>query len=541
MLKNIFNLTRIFLISSSSRKNGKKRKVLSGLLYVFLLIYLAGSLGFLSYEIINGLISFSQENAFVGYILMAIISIVMFTTVVACINTYYFSKENAAILSLPLTPFEILSAKINTMMAYEYLEELIFGLVPLCVFGVMTHQPFLFYLFLIPVLLVLPILPLLIVSVIVMVLMAFFKGMRNKNMVQVITMTVSILFSLTVSMLGSNVSSQEDAMNMMNQANGLVELFRHTFPTMPMAISALLEQNFLALLGLILISVAVYLLVCVLCQKLFFKGVLQSLSSSSGVSNKKIDEKKAFRSKGLAFSYVMKEIRTYLRNPTFFVQMILPTLLLPIFIVIVFYVSFRSSGTDPLPVLVPIYQDQGFAGIVYTVLLIAFMFNCFYSFLPLIAVSKDGHDAYLMKYIPVPFHTQLIYKTVPDILACLFSWAVTATLIAVLFRVPIGLILMSFPVYLGFSLLHGSLILIDARHPKLQWTSEIRLVKNNLRTLWGIAYTLLNMGIVALLGVLLNLPPILMTLILTAFYLAIAVCIYLLIRKKDIALSNGFE
>lgn len=541
MLKNIFNLTRIFLISSFSNVGKKKRKVLSILLYAFLLVYLAGALGFLSVEVLNGLISLSQENAFVGYVLMAIISIVLFTTIVACINVYYFSKDNSSILSLPLTPFEILSSKINTMLVYEYFEEFILGLVPLCVFGVMTRQPVLFYFILIPVLLFLPILPLLIVSVIVMVLMAFFKGMRNKNMVQMITMTVSIFFSLFISTLGSNVSSQEDAMNMMNRANGLLDLFRNAFPTMPLAISALLERNILALLGLILISVAAYLLVSILCQKLFFKGVLQSLSSSSGVSDRKIDERKAYRSNGLAFSYVMKEIRTYLRNPTFFVQLILPAIVLPAFIVIVFFISFRSSGVDPLSVLMPIFQDKEYAGIVYTVLLIAFLFNTFYSFIPLIAVSKDGHDAYLMKYIPVPFHKQLIYKALPDTIACLLSWIITGSLVAILFRMPVRLLLMSFPVFLSYSLLHGFLILFDVRHPKLQWTSEIRIVKNNLRILWGIAYTLLNMGIIGLLGILLELSPLLMTLILTAFYLAISVCLYLFIRKKGVRLAKDFE
>ena len=540
MFNNIFNLTKIFLKTSLFKTSKIKNKKMF-IFYIILLVYLAGALGFLSIEILNGLFAINQEKVFLGYILMAVVTIVLFTTIVSCVNVYYFSKDNINILSLPLKPIEILSSKINTMLVYEYIEELLIGLVPLIVYGYKTHESIFFYLIALVVLIFLPIIPLLIVSIIVMVMMAFLKGMRNKNMVQVITMTVSILFSLFFSMVTSSTSSQEDVMKMMSTANGMVEIYKKAFISVSLALEALLNKNILALLGLIVISVIAYLLVCVFTQKLFFQGVLESLSSSSGVTYKKLDERKAYNTKGLGYSYVMKEFKVYLRNPTFFVQVLLPTLILPIFIMIIIYISFTSSGENVIELLIPIYQDKSFAGIIFAVVLMTIMFNYFYSFIPLIAVSKDGHDAYLMKYIPVPFYKQLIYKATPAFMVNIFSWLVEALFLYFLFKVPLNFILLSVPVCLGFSLLHCALILIDAKKPKLSWTSEIYVAKNNLRMLWGMGLIALNLSIIAIFAFVLQFNHLIMALALTLIYVLIFYFIYNYIRKEDIHIADNFD
>ena len=139
---------------------------------------------------------------------------------------------------------------------------------------------------LVVVLLVLPVVPLLISSAIVIIIMAFTKGVRNKSLVQTITMALSIVFSLIVSMLSSSMNTEEDVMALMNKANSLVEVYKKAFVTLPMAIDALTKQKLLSLLLLIFISVVVYAIVCFLVQKPYYRGMLGSLYSSSGISDK---------------------------------------------------------------------------------------------------------------------------------------------------------------------------------------------------------------------------------------------------------------
>ncbi|MBQ1533619.1 MAG: hypothetical protein IIZ64_02245, partial [Erysipelotrichaceae bacterium] len=328
MIKNIINLTKVFLISAFNRGGNRKRKNGIGriVLYGLLFAYLVGVFGFLSYEILSGLIVLKQEEAFIGYILMAIITLVLFTTIISTMNVLYFSSDNRFVLPLPFKPLEVLSAKLNTLLIYVYMEEAMLGLIPMIMYGIMTKQNIIYYLLLIPVLAAVPVVPLLIAAMIVICVMALTKGIRNKSLVQTITMIVSIVFSLIISMFSSSMSSNEDITAMMNTAGSLVEIYKKAFPTMPMAVNALTRHNVLSLCLLIVVSVFAYALVCVLGQKPYYRGMLGSLYSSSGVSDRKIDENSAYRSRVLPFSYVMKEIRVYLRRPTFFIQLILPCL-----------------------------------------------------------------------------------------------------------------------------------------------------------------------------------------------------------------------
>ena len=105
MIRNIINLTRIFLITSFGKGESKNRhRIGKIILYAGLFVYLIGVFGFLSYEILSGLIALKQEEAFIGLILMGIITLVLFTTIISTMNVLYFSKDNRFVLPLPLKP-----------------------------------------------------------------------------------------------------------------------------------------------------------------------------------------------------------------------------------------------------------------------------------------------------------------------------------------------------------------------------------------------------------------------------------------------------
>ncbi len=539
MLRNIFSLTKVFLSSSFRSGNRKKNKIGRILLYAGLFAYLGGIFGYLSYEMIRELSAIRQEAAFISIVLMMIISLTMLTTIVAIINVFYFSNDNLHVMPLPLKPYEVLSAKLNTLLIYQYMEETAFVSVPLVIYGILTGQGFLYYPFALIILLVIPIVPLLGVSLIVMAVMALLKGIRNKSLVQVFTMGVTMIFSLAMSTAISTSSNNDDVMQLIGKSNGIVEIYNKVFPTMPLAYRALQEKDILSLLVLILLSVLVYGLVCFFGHKLYYRGMLGSLFSSSGVSGKQIDEKNAYSSRGLVFSYVMKEVKVYLRNPTFFIQLLLPSLLLPWFIIGLFYMQF-SRQMDLPELLGYLYAEKSYSIYVFAVLLLTFFFVGIYCFIPALAVSKDGKDAYIMKYLPVPFYKQILYKAIPDILQGLIVYLEVVICALILFRLPVIHVLYSLPLVLSYCVLHSLLIVIDVRDPKLNWTSEIQVVKNNLRTLVEFAFVLGNGIIVALLAFLVKLPVPLLTLIMSAAYLISIFFLYRYIRNRDILLAGSW-
>ena len=531
MRNNVFSLTKVFLLSSFRRSENRKPWLKS--LYIFLFLYLAGIAGFISYGLIGTLKPLHQEEAFTGIVLMLVISLTLFTTVISCLNVFYFSKDNLFVLPLPLHGKEVLSAKLNVLLVYSYFEILFFGLIPLCVYGIVLGKGILYFAMMLPVLALVPVLPLMIIAFIVMSLMALTKGIRNKALVQGLSMTLGILASLGISLVSSSVATQEEAMLLLNRVNGLSEIYQKTFFTMPLAMSALNKGNVLSLLGLIAVSAVAYLLAVFYGEKVYYRGMIGSLYSSEGVSSKKLDDKNAFDSKGLAFSYVMKEFKTYLRRPTFFVQVILPCLVLPPFMILVFYVSMRSETGMVNEILQEFFADRNNDGYVFGIYLLFVVFSSMYSYASVVAISKDGHDACAMKYLPIPFYRQLLYKMVPDILLCLCGYLTSALLLTFIIGLPLRIVFMALPVSVSYSILHGFLILLDAARPKLSWNHELEVCKNNLLMLGTVVFALSAMALIAVCVFLLKMNALLQAVVLTLFCLLLIIAAYRYIRNKD--------
>ena len=539
MLHNVFNLTKVFLLTAFRRS--ENRRPWLKFLYAFLFLYLAFIAGFISYGLIDTLIPLHQEEAFTGIVLMLVISFTLFTTIISCINVFYFSKDNLFILPLPLKGKEVLSAKLNVLLVYSYTEILFFGLIPLLVYGVMCEKGLMFFLMVIPVLLLLPVIPLVLVSFFVMSVMALTGGIRNKALVQGLSMTFGILFSLAISLVSSSISTNEEVMQLLEKVNGLSELYQKTFFTMPLAMTALNKGNLLSLLGLAAVSALAYALLVLYGEKVYYRGMIGSLYSSEGVSSKKLDGESAFSSRGLAYSYVMKELKTYLRRPTFFVQLVLPGLILPAFMILVFYVSLRSEAGMIKDILRQFFADRGNDGYVLGALVFLHMFCSLYSYISVVAISKDGHDACAMKYLPIPFYRQLIYKMIPDFLSCLIGSVISTVLLVILIGLPLRFIVMALPICLSYFALHGFLILLDAARPKLNWSRELEVCKNNLLMLGSIVFGLLGMALVALCVFVLHMNAILQTVCLTLLYLLLTAAGYFFIKKEDIRLAAHIQ
>ena len=118
------------------------------------------------------------------------------------------------------------------------------------------------------------------------------------------------------------------------------------------------------------------------------------------------------------------------------------------------------------------------------VLVISFLVGSFMGGINMIsstAISREGTNAYFMKFIPVPVETQAFAKAACGIIISAVSgW---------LLLIPLHLVL-SYPIYLDLIFVVGSLvsvimtnlfgILIDLLRPKLVWEQEAAAVKQNL-------------------------------------------------------------
>ena len=149
----IKDLTIIFLKDSYQDLNifdKKNKNINMKSIYVWMSIIIFFVLLYLSQKAIKALMSYNQENLFLNVYMIFLTIIFAIQTVLVCVNIFYFSKDLEMILHFPIKPVELLVAKLITLESKLYITEIIFAIVPLTMYGILTSQTILYYLFKIP-------------------------------------------------------------------------------------------------------------------------------------------------------------------------------------------------------------------------------------------------------------------------------------------------------------------------------------------------------------------------------------------------------
>lgn len=285
--KKISSLTKVFLKNSfqntQTASNKKSSKVGNTILYLFVFIYLGAIIGFFSYNIISGLVQIHQEEVFLGLFFLIVAAFIAFQGIFSCINVFYFSKDIEFVLPLPVSAKEILISKFNAILITEYMMELIIGVVPLIIYGVLTSAGLLYYITAVIFLLIFPILPLLLVSIIVTIIMSFAKLTKKRDTFQLIATIIVIVVAVIASTATSNTEeiTDEQMIQSIMQANGMVTMVEDYFITLRPAINALTSTSVVTALIETLKVVAVtaisYIVFILIGQKLYFKGAIGNL------------------------------------------------------------------------------------------------------------------------------------------------------------------------------------------------------------------------------------------------------------------------
>ena len=209
MNKKIFSLTKVLLKNSFQRyneNNKKTSKIGKILLYAVLVVYLIGIFGFLSYGLITTLQQVQQEAMFIGVFLLGLALLTIIQSIISATNVFYFSRDLEYILPLPLKPREILISKLNVILITEYIVELLFAVVPIIIYGVLTAVGIQYYIISFLVLLIFPIIPLIISTIIIMIIMSFTKGAKNKDRFQLIVPILGIILAFAISFASTGSS-----------------------------------------------------------------------------------------------------------------------------------------------------------------------------------------------------------------------------------------------------------------------------------------------------------------------------------------------
>ena len=517
-MKKILVLTKVFLKNSFKLNYNKqntdvkiRKKVITYLLIGLLVVYLAGIFGFMSYELVKMLMEFNQEALFLGVLLLAIAGLTIFQTIFSTINIFYFSKDVEYVLPLPLRPWQIIAAKFNTLIIVEYFTEMLFVLAPLIVYGVLTAASPMFYVFGFLVLLMFPILPAMIMALLVMIIMSFAKFTKNRDMFQVVVAILAIVLVIGMQFLINNTGeyTEEEMLEVVTKANGVVGIVTKYFPTIEPSLDSMLEPGkaegligFSKLLGM---TAAGYIIFILIGNKIYLRGAVGN--SENGGSNKKfVAGTRIYKQKKAGVTYFLKEMRILFRNPIYFIQCVLPVILIPVLFLVIF-LNGGSSSDPEIRVVVDALRNAEVESIIFGFIIIGiihFLFMVSYS--TITAISRDGKNAIFMKQIPISLYKQFIYKMMPGMIFSIVQIIIVLGTVLYIFpSVSILFILTIFVLSLILAIFQNYLyLMVDLRRPKLEWDSEMAVVKQNMNMIFQFGIIFLICGILALIAFLLK-------------------------------------
>ena len=515
-MNKIINLTKVFLKTSFSNMNtqmgmpSKSNKIVSKILYVVLFLYLAAIVSLFSGGMVESLKIINQQEIFIGLILLVVTAFCVIQTIFSSINVFYFTKDNEYILPLPLKPYEIILARTNVLIITEYIVTVLIGFIPLLVYGVLTSVSMSYYLLMFVALVLVPILPILLVSIIVMIIMSFAKITKNKNKFQLIAtilvLSIVVALSLSTTKLQDDITNEQLA-HMLVEANGMVDLLKGYFPTLDYAINSLTSDSIVValfeLLKVLVFTISGVIVYVFIAQKIYFKGLVGNLfSSSSKKKNIKINTKKYNNSK-LYKSYISKEFKCLIRNPVFFMQCLLPAILIPLLMIVMVILQMKNSITSQMSEQLNSFNGNTF--IVACVILGVIQFFSMFIYIAITAISRDGKNAIFMKYIPVSLYKQYIYKCIPNIVMGSITSIISIVVANIILKLDMLMIVLVFIAAIIMNVAESIiLIIIDLKRPKLEWDSEYAVVKQNFNLIFPMIISMIAIFIIILAGVFLT-------------------------------------
>ena len=506
MIKKIKELSKIFnedyfqklnIYNKDTKKINKKSPML------WLLIICVFAIGYFSFKIINWLDTRGLGDIFLKVYLPIMGVIFTYQTILICTNVFYYSKDLEYILPLPIKPIELLISKFINLITIIYFSELLFLAIPLLFYGLVVQQTLLYFISMLLVLILFPIVPAIFISIIMLFVMQLSKLIKNKDIFQIIIVTI-LTMVMTIGINYILVSTFNDGIieinseeitedNIQNLAkintekiNTKLEKINNDLIFINPCINMLNNINIFniifQLFKLLILEIILFIIFIFFGKKLYLNNLLKNIVLANSKKNK------------IKNSYIKNEFRKIIKNPTFFIQCIFQNL----FIIFIFSMLLKLF----IPMIIEGFKDEdaiskiGIENFKLQILcMVIGIIQILYTFgnLAISAISREGKNAVVMKYLPVDLYKQFIYKGIPSIIMNIIgSIAIIVTIYLKLDNIPIYYGIIVFIISLIINIINTYfMIIVDLKKPNLDWNSEASALKNNGNKLYQYFLTIL--------------------------------------------------
>ncbi|WP_431800321.1 putative ABC transporter permease subunit [Halobacillus andaensis] len=507
-MNKTWNLIRVMLkmqFSMAGKSSGEKISLF--FLFIFIipfsfLIYFAmdGIIGGL-YEVLEPL---DNQSFILGALFISMFGLFSFVSIGSIISSFYFAEDIEAFISLPYHPYQLMLGKSAAPFITLYITNAAVLGPGLLIYGFHSNGGILYFIYALLIWLVTPLIPFALTAIIIMYLMRFLNLSKNKDRIKIFAGLLMFIFIIGFNIVlrldtGSNQLG-ENIGELFIERNALLEMITVLFPSAYLSSISLTQPDsflgFIYLLILFALSTLVFFFYLTAGQKLYFKGVL---GLSAGSKNKWNEKKIAKQIKQNSILYIswLREMKIMLRNPTFFTQIVVQSLVFPVlFIVIIMFDSggggFSAAGLDNMLAR----TDSKF---IILAMLGFTVFALGINPASISSVSREGKSWFNHLYMPVKPETIILSKVLAAFTINLITLVVISIIAVGFAHISISIVV----VWLILSMLTNWItsvigISLDLYMPNMKWTDEREIFKGRMIGLLALAAEVVIFGLVIL-------------------------------------------
>lgn len=496
-MNKFLTLIKVLLKSSGEslvQKDKRKLPKTIALIILMVVAFIPMIAGFVTVAAVSyeGLARVNQEGLILELGVLASSLVIFIFGFSYVLSTFYFSTDIENLLPLPLKPSMIIGSKFTVVLIYEYLTEILFLLPIVITYGIMSASGFVYYLYSIIIFLLLPIVPLVVSSLISMFIMRFAPFTKNKDAFRTIAgvlgLIIALGFSFAFQKLGGNTQSAEDIVKLMMQGkNSLVGTSSAMFPAAKLAVNSMIysgETRGLLNMFLFLIITAAFMgVLFIIGDNIYFKGVVGiSESSSKRRKLRKKELEESTTQNSTLKAYTIKELKILFRTPAYFMNCVLMNFLFPI--VLFIPALAQPDMMKDLHMAKELLNKGTLSGTIIAVCFGVIMFISVANPTACTAISREGSNIFVCKYLPISYKKQIMSKVLSAVLLNFIGVGLLVLTLSIVLNPPVYLIIQVIILSVIITFFASFVgIFIDLMFPKLLWDNEQRAVKNNLNVI----------------------------------------------------------
>lgn len=481
-MNSIVLLTRLQLmqtiggIRAALEKRTGSNGVIAGTVVIGVMA-LAG-LGWLGYTAFGILGGTEMSKGVFDTLFLGVGAFTFMFSVPTILGTFFGASDTNDLLALPVTSLAIVLSKALSALAASYLWTMLFIAGPLAGWGIAAGAGPSYWIAYLASVLFAPLMPTAYSGIISILIASAFKRVRRKDAITTITTIITLVGSLAIFLLSQRFSSSSGELSAAFQQlaltlGGIVM----AFPAYGYAVYALQNTDPLGIMLFILISVASFALFVVIARTLYIR-VITSLSSGGG-NAQAYDGTQAQEATPILKSMVRVEVHKVMRNSSIFLNYVVyPAVVTPGLFAFMFFSGSVSKLSEVLPMVVEHYSGAFIAFILLFIVL-----DTCGNKIATTAISREGSNWTHMKFLPIPYETQVRAKMLPGFflsaIISVFFVGVMGFLLVTQGGMNIMLVACCLVMALAINWLMACVgIWNDSRKPNLDWGNDGDVVAN---------------------------------------------------------------